>query len=63
MADDAESSRVSEDGAICRFVAADPLPELSVSGCTVFYAGKPVHEAASADDAIVYRDRLINMYM
>jgi hypothetical protein len=44
-------------------VPADPLPKLSVSGCTVFYAGKPVHEAASADDAIVYRDRLINMYM
>ncbi|MGF6239286.1 MULTISPECIES: hypothetical protein [Paraburkholderia] len=53
---------VDERRAVARFVPNDPLPELSVHGCVVFYAGKPIHEAASPDAAVVYRDRLINLY-
>jgi hypothetical protein len=29
----------------------------------VLYAANPIHEAESAEAAIVYRDRLINLYM
>jgi hypothetical protein len=44
------------------FTDKDPLPQLSVSGCTVFYAGEPIYEAASPDAAIIYLDRHINVY-
>jgi hypothetical protein len=43
--------------------SGDPLPKLIVSGCTVYYDGKPIYEAASLDHAIEYRDSLINSYM
>jgi hypothetical protein len=40
----------------------DVLPKLSVDGCHVFYDGELIHEAVSHDEAIVYRDRLIDIY-
>jgi hypothetical protein len=44
------------------FTARDPLPALSVRGCTVLYAGKPIYETVSPDAAIIYLDRHINVY-
>ncbi|WP_118178393.1 hypothetical protein [Paraburkholderia phosphatilytica] len=40
----------------------DALPRLSVDGCRVFYDGELIHEAVSHEEAIVYRDRLIDIY-
>jgi hypothetical protein len=55
-------SCVREAGATASFTDKDPLPELSVRGCTVLYAGKPIHEAESPDAAIIYLDRHISVY-
>jgi hypothetical protein len=59
---DDDLPRVNERAGAGDFTHNDSLPELSVHGCTVFYAGRPIYEAASPEAAIVYRDRLINLY-
>jgi hypothetical protein len=62
LASDADRSRVPGPGNTACFTGKNPLPELSVRACKVFYAGEPIYEAESSETAEICRDWHIDLY-